>query len=202
MSNLPVSPKTLAIGLVVLLVVGWLARPQPEPVPAGPFDPPRQIAVEDVVELPGPENYRITALDEYSLTAMVMSRERYWFDHQSDVSPVDLLLGWGPVTMEPNLSGIEYSQGGRWGNTRFRYDEINITPREINLSIANTHMIPEFGNREVKRRIMGARRGDVLTMRGYLVRVDGPDGWHWESSRTRRDYGNHACEIFYVTEVR
>lgn len=199
-SYLPVSPRTLAIGAVVLLVVGWIARPRPEPTPAGPFDPPRQVALDEPFELPGPENYRITALDEYSLTAMVMSRKRYWFDHQTDVSPVDLLLGWGPVTVEPNLSNIEYSQDGRWGNARFG-PGIDITGRRINLSTANTHMIPEFGNGDVRKRILRARRGDVLTMKGYLVRVDGPDGWKWESSRTRRDYGNHACELFYVTEV-
>lgn len=201
MSYLPFAPRTLILALAALLVLGWLARPRPVPLEVGPFDPPRQIALDKPAELPAPENYRITALDEYSMTAMVMSRERYRFDRQSEVSPVDLLLGWGPVTVEPNLSGIRYSQGGRWGNTRFRYDEIDITPRMINLSIANTHMIPEEGNREVRKRIMRARRGDVLTMKGYLVRVDGPDGWKWESSRTRRDFGNHACEIFYVTEV-
>ncbi len=201
MSNLPAIPRTLAIVLLVLLALGWFLRPQPKPIEAGPFDPPTQVEIDEPIELAAPEDYRITALDEYSLTAMVMSRKRYRLDRQSKISPVDFLLGWGNVTLEPNLSGIEYSQDGRWGNARFRYDAINIKPREITLTTANTHMIPEFGNREIKRRIMRARRGDVLSMKGYLVRVDSTDGWYWESSRTRRDWGNHACELFYVTEI-
>jgi hypothetical protein len=201
MLNFPIPPRTLAIVLLAMAGVGLLIRPDPRPLEAGPFDPPIQVAIDDPVELTAPEDYRITALDEYAVTAMVMSRKRYWLDRQSDLSPVDFLLGWGQVTVEPNLSGISYRQDGRWGNTRFRYDAINLKPREINLATANTHMIPEYGNREVKRRIMRARRGDVLTMRGYLVRVDSTDGWYWESSRTRRDWGNHACELFYVTEI-
>lgn len=202
MPNLGISPRALGISLVLLLIFGWLMRPQPKPIEAGPFAPPKQVEVEDYLQLPAPEGYRIRALDEYSVTAMIMSRERYWIDRQSKISPVDFLLGWGRITLEPNLSGIAYSQDGRWGNTRFRYDEIDIKPREISLSTANTHMIPEFGNREIKSRILRARRGDVLTMRGYLVRVDSnEDGWFWESSRSRRDWGNRACEIFYVTDI-
>lgn len=182
--------------------MAWIARPEPKLVEAGPFNPPYQEALDGTLELAGPEGYLVTALDRYELSAMVMSTKRYRFDHQSKLSPVDFLLAWGPLTREPNLSGIRYTQSGRWGHTRFKFDEVNVSPRIMTVSSANTHIVPEFGNRALRRRLLRARRGDVVHLEGYLVRIDGPDGWLWESSRTRKDYGDRACEIFYVTSMR
>lgn len=202
MDRLPASPKTLALGALAIVAIAFVVRPEPEPIEAGPFDPPLQEALKEPVELAAPEGYRITALDRYEVSAMLMSSKRYRFDHQARVSPVDFLLAWGPLTREPNLSGIRYSQSGRWGHTRFSFDAVNISPRVITVSSANTHIIPEVGNGPLRRRLLRARRGDIVNLEGYLVRVDGPDGWFWESSRTRRDYGDRACEIFYVTAMR
>jgi hypothetical protein len=199
--NWPVAPRTLAAGLLALGALAFVTRPEPGLVEAGPFAEPEQRAVERALELAAPEGFRIFAMDTYVVEAMVLSRKRYRFDAEAKLSPVDFLLGWGPLTLEPNLSGIRYTQDGRWGNYRFGRATIDVRPRDITLNAANTHMIPEPGNREVRRRLLRARRGDVLRMEGYLVRVEGPNGWIWESSRTRADFGPRACELFYVTHI-
>lgn len=41
----------------------------------------------------------------------------------------------------------------------------------------------------------------VLQLAGKLVRVDAPDGWHWQSSLTREDTGHGSCELVYVESV-
>lgn len=43
--------------------------------------------------------------------------------------------------------------------------------------------------------------GQVVTLCGYLVRVQVPDGWHWNSSMTRSDSGNGACELAWVKDI-
>lgn len=196
----PLPPRAAVFVVAALIGLAFLARPESPLVEAGPFPDPVQHELSEIPDLPAPEGYRITALASYSLEAMVMSRKRYYLDPQSKISPVDFMFGWNDVTIEPNLSGIDYSQDSRWGNTRFDPRAINLKPREINLSTANTHIIPEVGNAGLRRRMLHVRRGDVVRLSGYLVRVDGPNGWNWVSSLTRRDYGNHACEIFYVTQ--
>jgi hypothetical protein len=45
---------------------------------------------------------------------------------------------------------------------------------------------------------MAFKRGEIVHMEGYLVRVDGPDGFQWASSLSRSDTGNGACELFWV----
>jgi hypothetical protein len=39
---------------------------------------------------------------------------------------------------------------------------------------------------------------DVVHLRGKLVRVDGPGGWRWVSSLSRKDSG---CELMWVESV-
>ena len=78
---------------------------------------------------------------------------------------------------------------------------VSIIDREINAHLANTHIIPEPGNPVLGRGLLAVRRGEVVRLSGYLVRVEGPGGLQWNSSRARRDSGNHACEVFYVTEM-
>jgi len=45
------------------------------------------------------------------------------------------------------------------------------------------------------------RVGQVVALRGYLVRVQSPDGWRWNSSMTRSDSGNGACEVVWVRHI-
>ena len=49
--------------------------------------------------------------------------------------------------------------------------------------------------------IKGARKGQVVALEGYLVKVISKDGWWWKSSLTRNDTGNGACEVIWVEEV-
>ena len=54
-------------------------------------------------------------------------------------------------------------------------------------------MIP--ASPEIDRRLRAVRAGDVIRLRGYLVRVEATDGWQWRSSLSRADTGAGACEL-------
>ena len=65
---------------------------------------------------------------------------------------------------------------------------------------ANVHVIS--ADKTVAKAVSSLRAGQIATMKGYLVNVSKADGFRWNSSLTRDDSGNGACELFYVQAIR
>lgn len=191
----------VAVLLVSALIVYKAVNGDRALVDNGPFSTPVQVELSDERGLPAPKGYDIFATDEYTIDALIMSRETYSMDRGAELSPVDLALAWGPLTREPNLHGIKYSQSGRWYYYTWGGDSIDIPPSEIPKNSANTHIIPSFDDPDVKDAVMKLRKGDAVRLSGYLVKVEAKDGWHWRSSRKRTDTGDGSCEVFYVMSV-
>jgi len=136
-------------------------------------------------------------LANFSLTARVLSRDDYRFDAGSDLSPTDLVFGWGRMSDSTVLRGIDISQSGR-----FYYWQTKAFPiprREIETHSANMHMIPV--DAEVAYQLERVRVGDVVSLDGMLVEADKANGWRWRSSLTRDDTGDGACELVYVQSL-
>ena len=88
--------KWFVFGL--LAAAAWLYLH--EPAAAWRGLPAAKDPVQVASGLPGPfmqGKYTITPLARYTITAVVLSRERYHNDREADLSPVDLALGWGPM---------------------------------------------------------------------------------------------------------
>src|SRR5574340_488503 len=60
------------------------------------------------------DGYRITPLAAFDLRARVLGTERYWFDAGSHFAPLDLAVGWGPMSDSSVLDGLWMTQGRRW----------------------------------------------------------------------------------------
>lgn len=169
---------------------------------AGPFLPPKQLVLEIPKKLMAPPSFEIIATHKYELTAMIVSKSRYWLDGPSKLSPVDFVLAWGPLTQKNYLSKINYSQWGRW--YYFNYsdsEDFMINEEDITANSANTHIIPDFSNPFLKKQILNFKEGQVVRLKGYLVTVTRQEETLWESSTVRTDTGAGACEVFYVTEA-
>ena len=96
--------------------------------------------------------------------------------------------------MESVLDQMDIWQSNRW--YRWHVDRFPIPREEIETHSANMHLIP--ANDWIETLIDRARKGDIVELSGRLVRVDGDDGWHWISSLSRSDRGNHSCELVWV----
>ena len=142
--------------------------------------------------------YDITPLKSFQIKARVLGRENYSSGRESDLSPVDLALGWGRMSDESVVSKISISQSGRFYH--WHVDEFPIPRREIETHSANMHLIPS--NEVVLDSIEEIKTGDVIEIDGYLVNVEADDGWRWNSSLTRNDTGDGACELIWVTRLR
>jgi hypothetical protein len=127
----------------------------------------------------------------------VLSRKNYHFDRESELSPVDFALGWQLMSDETVLKDIEIKQSGRW--YFWRVERFPIPRQAIETQSANMHLIP--ANKYIEKALDKVKQGQIINMTGALVRADSQDGWQWQSSLTRTDTGNHACEVMYVDSI-
>ena len=184
--------------LLLIVGVGWEFYNRPDQISLGPgvtvTEVPKQENIDSSISYTN-DDYTITAIATFRIKAKVLSKENYYIDRESDLSPVDLALGWGNMSDERILENIEISQSGRF--YRWQVDAFPIPRREIETHSANMHLIP--ASDAVNRVIERVRKGDIIEISGSLVNVMSTrDGWHWDSSRTRNDTGKGACELIWV----
>jgi len=141
--------------------------------------------------------FQLTPLAIFSIRARVLATTDYYFGREAELSPIDLVLGWGRMSDENVLKDISITQGGR-----FYYWRVNTFPiprEEIQTHSANMHMIPADAG--VRKALQSIRVGNVVRLHGYLVEAKAADGWRWKSSLTREDTGSGACELVLVQSV-
>ncbi len=163
--------------------------------------PAAQDPVQTTASLPAAfthDSLTITPLATYRVTAVVLSRSRYRYDPGATIAPVDLALGWGPMSIAGVINDLNISQSGRWYEYSYRADP-PLDPAVIAHHSANTHCLP--ANEDVRQYLLAVKRHDVVTLEGYLVEVSGAGGYHWRSSLTRDDTGGGACEVMWITRV-
>ena len=141
------------------------------------------------------KGYTIKPLADFTIEAKVLNYMKYDSDKESELSPIDLALGWGPMSRERVISEINISQKGRW--YFWQTDNFPVPRKDIEFNSANMHMIPATD--DVKTRLMRVRKGDIVRFNGILVECI-QKNWRWKSSLTREDTGNGACEVIYVTD--
>lgn len=170
-----------------------------------PLDPgPGEVAPDDPRQTePGRtgtlerKGYALEPLARFEIEARVLAKEIYRADREADLAPVDLALGWGPMSDSRVLERISISQGNRFYYWSVR--EFPIPERDIVGHSANMHMIP--ADAAVERRLREIRPGQVVDLSGYLVEATGKDGWRWRSSLSRSDTGFGSCELVWVERV-
>jgi len=185
--------------LAGLAVAAWLYLH--EPAAAWRGMPAARDPVQTADGLPAPFHqgeYTIAPLARYRVTAVVLSRDRYRNDRGADLSPVDLALGWGPMSVASVINELKISQSGRW--YEFRYPgEPPLEQRQIEIHSANTHCLP--ADDAVRDQLLAVKRHELVSMEGYLVEVTAPDGYRWHSSLSREDTGGGACEVLWITSL-
>jgi hypothetical protein len=138
--------------------------------------------------------YTLQPLARYDITARVLARESYRWDRGAELAPIDLAVGWGPMSDSAVLDKLRISQDNRW--YQWRADTYPIAAAEMVRSSSNMHLIA--ADKEIERDLRRVRPGAVVRMKGYLVEARGKDGFTWRSSLSREDTGNGACELMWV----
>jgi len=144
------------------------------------------------------DDYELTRRARFEIRARVLSRESYRLRRESNLSALDLALGWGVMSDQAALDRIDISQGNRWYFTRYEHPA-PLTDAQIVANSSNMHMIP--ARKSIERRLKDLRPGNIVVLEGYLVDVYHVSGWRWHTSMSRTDTGNGACEIVYVESL-
>ncbi len=159
---------------------------------------PRQTAIDpETVDLS--EGATASLFARFEIEALVLAQSHYRWDEEARYSPVDLALGWGPMSDGAILSRLSITQSGRL--YFYRWQGHPPIPRQAIVEhSANMHMVPL--NDTADGHLKSLRPGQVVRLTGYLGDISAPDGRAWRSSRTRRDTGHGACELVFVEDVR
>ncbi len=225
-TNAPINTNTVKTGrdalvdffLVVILAILSLAailglllisRPRSTVVPQDisllqPTDDPIQSSITGEAANPivWEENgmtWTIQPQASYQIAARVLGNKRY-HDWQSGVAPRDLALGWGDMSDPSVDEWIHWQQSNRW----YLYDWNNgVYSRSYMIRhSANVHIIPATDN--LDKALRQIEKNDLVYLEGYLVNLQVRDGdrvGHVNTSLSREDTGDGACEILYVERL-
>jgi len=158
---------------------------------------PDQIVIGDGQAPIEHGEYRLKPLARFSLDARILHRKIYSYDRESKLVPVDLAVGWGPMSDQAVLDRITISQ-----STRFYWYEYQLPPpipkEQIIVHSTNLHVIP--ATPAVASFCKSLRQGELIHLKGTLVEATGPAIGTWRSSLSRTDTGNGACELMFVED--
>ena len=150
----------------------------------------------------------IYATYSYEIEALVVHVKNYYgISMQSRLSPRDVALAWGKVAELNDKVDFNWKQHNRWVHWRINnWEDLALVGGEdyVNSHISNNHLIP--ADRSVRRKVKRLKTGDHVKIKGYLVNVDAENKSGkiitWDSSTTRDDTGDGACEVIYVTDIQ
>ena len=156
-------------------------------------------------------NYRIAgrAVETYdydnnitNVLKIVTGKEYY-----NQISCKDVAISYGLLALNDNHNKMNYSM---LGTRKVAYSikdssiiDVFGSTSELENHITNNHLIP--ANSRIHDLIKKISRGDFVQLTGYLVNVNWENGIYYyslESSLSREDSGNGACEVLLVEDVK
>ena len=190
--------------LLAVGVLGYCALTRPRASGSGdPVDWSRE-PVQGATDRPAFEvetRKGVLTLDpraSFDISARVAADERYRADDGAFLVPVDLVMTWGKLPEEPYRSEVSYGQMARFYSWHASSPDLDL--HYVAAHSANMHMIP--ANDNVRRALRAVDGGDPVRVRGLLVNAKRADGFYWNSSLTREDTGQGACELVWVEEIQ
>lgn len=193
------------LAVIGLFAVYFLYHHQATVAPENPVSPSlMQQIYTPPLQGPGkPEglvfgNGRIDFRASYDVTARILSRKDYGTGIAGKLAPMDLALGWGPMSSPGLAEKLSVTQGGRFYHYKWS-DTPPLDPAQIVENSANTHIVA--ANDDILRQLKRLKKYQIVRLQGWLIDYKEPNGFSWQSSMTRSDSGWGACELLYVEHV-
>ncbi|MEL7834647.1 hypothetical protein [Fodinibius sp. Rm-B-1B1-1] len=186
---------------IVLLIGGIYYYWDTRPVEHGPGVVAPETPVQEATynaDTFAYKGFKITPKATINLEARVLSIKNYYFDKYADLIPTDVVVGWGPMSDERNLSSLLVRQ-----SDRSFYWEMAAPPLEKQQMwqhASNMHLIGS--TKAVRDKINDLREGHIIHIEGYLVNATSPkDGWTLKSSMRRDDIGKSSSELVWIKSL-
>jgi len=168
--------------------------------------PPGVLIASDPTQVNLPSNepefdfgaFHLKPLARFAVDGRLLHSKIYQYDRGASLVPIDLAIGWGPMSDQQVLDRLHISQ-----SMRFFWYEYKMPPpiavEQIVNHATNIHIIPSTP--ELAARCKSLRSGALVHLSGELVQATGPNIGTWRSSLSRTDSGNGACELLYLEEM-
>ncbi|MHB9111574.1 MAG: hypothetical protein ACYC4D_02950 [Thermoleophilia bacterium] len=160
---------------------------------------------QTIVDVPG-GSATLSSNASFTINAKVEGSKAY-DDAISDLVPYDLLLTWGDMANDEIDSKLVWEQGDRRGQVSGSLggaSGVELSTDYVIRHVSNNHMIPS--TERIERAMRNIKAGDLVRIDGRLVdvRMSLDDGrvFTVNTSKTRTDQGEGACEIIYVEHLR
>ncbi|MCQ2477314.1 MAG: hypothetical protein MJ125_05720 [Clostridia bacterium] len=199
--------KTIIVAILAVLVLAVVKNSagNPNRSVAGIRDPIQKKASGEVKTTAAGYDVTISFKFSYDIEALVVHTKNYYgSSFTNDLSPKDLALAWGEPAGKNGDVNFHWSQSGRWYHWSLNADDASkISIDSINCHSANNHIIP--ADDMVKKQLKKIKAGDHIRITGYLVDIrgekDNGDWYTWNSSESRNDTGDGACEVIYASKI-
>ncbi len=170
-----------------------------------------QDPVQTTVELPGTFDvarkgitYTVTPIFSYELWGMIVSyhhadsfmdiSHKRWNDF---LNAKDICVIWGKNVASDAYRRMKFRN--RDFTCFYSYPDETARTMFTEDCLSNNHILP--ADSLVARRVMSARRGDQIHLKGWLVSYGQKGSPYMRmTSTTRTDRGNGACETVFVTD--
>jgi len=206
------SAGVVFILMALMLSVSMIAKPQKTAVLSTPMPTIQPLKVSTApVQTAVIENsitwqrkkytWELQPRAQIQIIGRVLSRQTYTRDWQSEISPLDLAIGWGELNDTEVDSWVKWRQSGRW----YYYHWPNEAPYDekyLRTHSSNIHIVPATENLETI--LLKIRKDDRILLEGKLVDIEATNEskrWGNTTSLTRTDSGNGACEILLVERL-
>lgn len=187
-------PRTVAVETVIPGTLGFLYHPD-----LSVYRDPLQLMLDSPPVVGRYKGFSIQPVAAFQMHGRLLHKTTYRFDDMAELSPVDMMLSWGPLadnTWEED--SISFRQRGRWGSYRLKGSGAGAWLDNPDPYWANMHMVP--ASAEVHRALRAVDEGSLIRLKGFLVNIVTANGANWESSLSRLDYGGSSCEIILVDD--
>lgn len=174
---------------------------RPRPLAGQVLSPVRLVPLQDerqTSEVFIRNGYQLSPVARYTVRGAVLGTERYRFDRGSAISPVDFVIGWGPMSSPTLVSRLALVQRERQAFFTTLDDGV-VDANALVTTAAVVHIVPANG--VIRDTVLKVQPGNTVRMTGWLINVAGPDGWRWSTSLRRDDTGPHSGEILFVEEI-
>jgi hypothetical protein len=142
-------------------------------------------------------DYTLYPRAHYDITGRVLMHVIY-SDNWSDLSPVDVSLGWQEMSDNATLARLTITEHDR----ALLVDSTDKSIKDFypfQVRSSNNHLIPE--DSDIDSAIRALKVGQVVELEGELVDARAP-GFEAHTSLLRNDIGDNAGEILLVRRVK
>ncbi len=203
-----ISKILLPISFIVLLISFWnrndlaedidvLKELGPEPIQIPTNEAAFSITVDNI-------SYQIQPQYQYELYGLVVSYRHHnskfglhklWNDH---LNIADVCVVWGQNAFTAELHKLNFWNGQFTCNVKT--NDTQAWNSFDMFQISNNHLLSNEGF--VRDRLQDIKIGDQIKIQGWLSNYSNNQGGSRNTSTTRKDAGNHACETIYVKDIQ